>query len=188
MSLLVNMQGLIIGHLHVINISSKSASNGTRFWKCKCLCGKYALINGATLRRGSVKSCGCLQGKHGVRTSKNKHGFCTGQTSKEKKPHPKFGMYRSYRNMLSRCYNSKTPKYEYYGGKGVKVCEKWKKEFKYFLKDMEKTWFPKASLDRIDSNGNYTPKNCQWLTVSENARRVFTDKMFQTRYSNVNKS
>lgn len=82
-------------------------------------------------------------------------------------------VYTSWRGMKSRCLNDKTRDYNNYGGRGIKVCERWMK-FSNFYKDMGDC--PEGfTLDRIDVNGNYEPSNCRWAdktTQSEN-RRVF---------------
>lgn len=78
----------------------------------------------------------------------------------------------SYRNMLSRCYNPKSTGYRHYGGRGVKVCERWRESFLNFLEDMGER--PEGlTLDRINPKGNYEPSNCRWadaFTQSRNKR------------------
>ncbi len=73
--------------------------------------------------------------------------------------------------MKQRCLNVKHKSYSRYGGRGIKVCKRWlgKKGFKNFLKDMGHKPTPKHSLDRINNDGNYEPKNCRWATATQQA-------------------
>jgi hypothetical protein len=88
----------------------------------------------------------------------------------------------TWRAMVSRCKNPNHPMYRYYGGKGVKVCDRWL-DFSNFLEDMGHRPGDWASLDRIDSNGDYTPDNCRWATKSEQQKnktstKIYTDGTF----------
>jgi hypothetical protein len=70
--------------------------------------------------------------------------------------------------MKNRCLNSHNPKYNIYGGKGIKVCHDWLHSFEKFQKWATSNGYAdNLSIDRIDSNGNYEPSNCRWTTYSE---------------------
>jgi hypothetical protein len=80
--------------------------------------------------------------------------------------------YRSWLSMIDRCCNSNNPKYEYYGGRGIKVCDRWK-EFTNFLNDMGKRPSLKVSIDRYpDKNGNYELENCRWSSDIDQQRNM----------------
>lgn len=85
-------------------------------------------------------------------------------------------LYQTWSDMKQRCYNPKVRIYKWYGGRGIKVCDRWKKSFKNFLEDMGLK--PKGfELDRIDNDGNYEPSNCRWISKIENIRNSRTAKL-----------
>ena len=78
--------------------------------------------------------------------------------------------------MKKRCYDTKTPGFKNWGGRGISICEKWL-SFPAFYEDMKGSWFPGATIDRIDNDGDYDPANCQWLTRGENISKSHLGKM-----------
>lgn len=80
-------------------------------------------------------------------------------------------IHRTWCGMMTRCFNPSDKKFHLYGGRGITVCERWRKSFENFLADMGEKPGPEFSLDRYpDPNGNYEPGNCRWATLSEQAR------------------
>ncbi len=77
----------------------------------------------------------------------------------------------SWRSMISRCKNPNHIHFKYYGGRNIKVCDRWL-VFELFYEDMESTWFPGATIDRIDNDGDYTLENCQWLSLKDNVKKA----------------
>ena len=75
--------------------------------------------------------------------------------------------YNSYRCMHSRCYRTKDPSYKYYGGRGIEVCDAWHDIANFEKWVAENPYFDGATLDRSDSNGNYSPDNCRWVSMFE---------------------
>lgn len=86
--------------------------------------------------------------------------------------------------MRYRCYNDKSPIYRWYGGKGIKICDRWL-VFDEFYEDMKSTWFPGATIDRIDSDGDYTPENCRWLSKQENLNNANNGKSNERRSKTI---
>jgi hypothetical protein len=80
--------------------------------------------------------------------------------------------------MIGRCTNPHNKSWEYYGGRGIKVCERWQSSFNDFLADMGPRPTQSHSIDRFpDQNGNYEPTNCRWATKKEQSRNMRRNRL-----------
>lgn len=121
-------------------------------WLCRCECGTEKRVTGSDLTCGKIKSCGCLRQEQ-LKT----HG-------KSRTP-----TYKSWLKMKERCYNPNQDGYEYYGGRGIEICDAWRFSFEQFLADMGERIDRALTLDRVNPDGNYEPENCRWATAKEQA-------------------
>lgn len=148
-----NLEGKIFGRLKVEKLSAKSKPKKI-YWECVCECGNIVTIISSSLISGNTKSCGCLRKElTSSRRSTHKKSFSS--------------EYNTYHHMIKRCYSKNHNSYDYYGGRGITVCDRWLESFENFYEDMGEKPSPKHSIDRINNDGNYEPDNCKWSTQSE---------------------
>lgn len=148
---LVDITGKRFGKLTAIKRSGSDGSNA--WWECVCECGNKKILRLCHLQQGTTKSCGCgPKGRH-----RSQHGMTDTR------------VYRIWRQMHQRCENQNAEGYHNYGGRGIKVDESWN-SFPQFYADMGNLPSNKHTLDRIETNENYTKDNCKWSTWTEQHR------------------
>lgn len=149
---ILDITGRKFGMLTALRFSDRK--NGSTYWIFLCDCGKEKRIISRNVITDNVKSCGCHK-KEFLRNIATTHGMS------------KTHIYSVWRSMKSRCIKPSHISYINYGGRGIKVCDRWIKSFKNFFEDMGSTYRKGLEIERINNNGNYEPDNCKWATEKE---------------------
>ena len=138
---------------------NNTAKYKVRFGIYECFCGIEFKANSYSVKHKLVISCGCIKKMVHSRVT---HGLTHHR------------LYKTWRSMMQRCNNQKIATYKYYGGRGIKVCDRWK-DVRNFIEDVYPDFQEGKTLDRIDTNGNYEPSNCRWVDnfiQARNTRRL----------------
>lgn len=146
MSTFIDLTGQRFGKLTVLRRAVPPRGSSEVWWTCRCDCGNIIDVKRRYLRNGDSKSCGCLRTKHGQYKTR---------------------LYRIWRHMHDRCDNTNDTRFKDYGGRGITVCREWD-DFSSFMQwAMSHGYTDTLTIDRIDTNGNYEPNNCRWITMAE---------------------
>lgn len=164
MSIKIDLTGKEFGNLEVIRLAVDIPGKKKK-WLCRCKnCGSEVIVQGSNLQSGHSTQCKSCQIKD-THKSNTKHG----QT------HTK--LYYVWHGMINRCDNPKHKSYCDYGEKGVSVCKEWHDSKKFFEWALSHGYKEGLEIDRIDTSGDYCPKNCRWITRLKNANNKTNNRI-----------
>jgi hypothetical protein len=153
-----DLTGRRFGILVAVKVNGKTKSGNSK-WLCQCDCGKKTVVVGSKLKIGHTKSCGCLK------TSQN--GLS--QTR----------VYRIWKGMIARCENYLNDNYYWYGFKGISVCEDWHDFQMFYEWAIEHGYSKGLTIDRINTNDDYYPENCRWVSQKKQCNNVSSNRIIQ---------
>ena len=169
------------GRLTVIALAPKAPGNPNRRWAVSCDCGLITVVFGMDLTSGKTMSCGCLRREYQRERPRIKHG------QSKRTGHRASPVYTSWSGIKDRCLNPNSPAFPRYGGRGIKVCLRWR-SFPQFAEDVGERPSSAHSIDRINNDGHYSCGKCtdcrergwvsnwRWATKSEQARNRHTTR------------
>lgn len=136
--------------------------NGNIQWLCECSCGsgKKVVVITRNLRNGDVKSCGCYRKDLAKNLGMASRKYLLTENNEQ----------NIYYNMIERCTNKNNTQYYNYGGRGIKVCDRWLESFGNFFEDLGPRPSKNHSIERLDVNKDYCPENCIWIENSFQGR------------------
>lgn len=143
----------------LVALQRRSIPGPTRprsFWLCRCSCGALKEVDASALLSGDTSSCGCLQ-KELMSARRSTHGEINTRR------------YKTWCGIIQRCNNPENSGFKNYGGRGIKVFQKWL-SYEGFAEDVSHPPQGRYSLDRIDNDGDYEPGNVRWATAREQGR------------------
>ena len=153
-----NLQNQKFDQLTVVCPAGKD-KNGNARWRCRCDCGEYITISAPALKANRPHSC---------LSCKMKSLWEKRDTHKESATR----LYSIYYNMRKRCENPNAINYHNYGGRGISVCDEWKKYEAFSTWAHANGYTDELSIDRIDNDSGYCPDNCRWVTYTQQANNT----------------
>ncbi len=170
-----DLTGCSFGELTVLKrLDTKLDKGGRRrtMWLCRCSCGNETAVSADALKSGNQVSCGCYRKKHASEMFM-KHGMADTR------------LYYVWSGIKSRCYNSNVYEYRFYGARGISMCEKWCNNFEAFYDWAISNGYDNSAprgtytIDRIDTDGDYSPENCRLITQKQQMNNTRTNHILE---------
>jgi hypothetical protein len=158
----------LVGHRFgrlIVQYRAEDGKRGQTRWSCRCDCGSDAVVRGGHLKSGLIRSCGCLR-RETTRAMSTTHGASGDNET---------ATYRTWRHMRERCDNPRNKDFPDYGGRGIRVCDRWR-SYENFLADLGERP-PGTSIDRIDNNKGYEIGNVHWASSAQQAQNRRSTKL-----------
>lgn len=169
-----NLEGMVFGSQKVIRLVSANPVK----WLCECECGAQSIKKVSEITRdyqGRSNSCGCHRKKFLHLHAKEFNQIPNHHTQHGDARYGKVErLYRVWLAMRQRCTNTKCNGYQYYGSRGIRVCDEWQDYAVFKEWALDNGYHNELTLDRIDVDGDYCPENCRWTdwhTQAANTRR-----------------
>lgn len=159
----IDLTGHKFGRLTVKGFSH--SKNRKTYWHCQCECKNLIISRGDQIKSGITKSCGCY-----MKEVTQQLGYL-----RKKHGHSRSIEYDIWCHIIKRCEDENYCQYHHYGGRGITICEDWRKDFMSFFNHVGPRPSQKHSIDRIDNSLGYQPGNVHWATASEQARNRRTN-------------
>ena len=150
----IDITGQRFGSWTVLEKAPPRPGGKGAYWICECDCGAISEVQGASLRKGDSKSCGCRKGE-----------FVSYARSAKRYPYRRLKII--WRNMIARCENESAISYPLYGARGITVCPEWKSLNAFAIWSLENGYSDNLTIDRIDGSKGYSPDNCRWVSKIE---------------------
>lgn len=167
----INVVGVKYQSLTIVKSIEKTRP---RQVECLCDCGETTVVEIHRLKKGFVSSCGCIKQnliRPNTKPSKGKshYNYNHGMTKNK--------LFNSWVSMMARCYNTQNIGYKNYGGRGIRVCDRWH-DPRLFIQDIGYRPSDAFSLGRINNDGNYEPLNCRWEERKQQANNKRSSLFF----------
>ena len=165
----VDITGERYGKLIAIRYVGRSNSKQS-LWLCKCDCGNETTVRLSNIRNGHTKSCGCGE-------KENRNQFRNKSVRKHQESYTR--LYRIWIGIKNRCNNHNDDHWPIYGKRGISVCEEWNQQYEKFREwALANGYDDSLTIDRIDTNGNYEPGNCRWVSNADQQRNKRNNRYY----------
>lgn len=161
--------GLLVVQSYSHSVKNPISNGYKHYYNCLCDCGNMCVVERKSLKYGNTKSCGCLHSQQLIKRNKETASRNGDSATYER-------LYNIWSAIFQRCTNPNSKDYQYYGGKGIKICVEWNdwETFKQWA--LSNGYQDNLTIDRINTEGDYEPNNCRWADMITQANNKTNNK------------